>query len=141
MQLSMTPKFHLLMNHILDQLVDLNGFADMTEDRIERYHQLRERLRDRTRRIVNVEKSANTLAKLQHIMLDPKVLKEQSELVKATERKRKAGGTLKDEQHAIKKSARDEDRRIAREEVVNEERVILVAPRKMAAEDFRNKKM
>jgi hypothetical protein len=54
---SLTSKWHVLLNHAADQLEQMDGFADMGEDSIERNHQSREKnchrnshLRDKQRR-------------------------------------------------------------------------------------------
>jgi hypothetical protein len=139
MELPLTLKWHLLLNHSLTQLVALNGFADMSEDRIERYHQLRERLRDRTRRITDKIKVANTQAKLQQIIIDPRVIQQQQAIYDATTRKRKAAGTLKQENDSEKKIKRMEDREPAADEVKNEERVNISSGRKKMMEYFKGK--
>lgn len=41
LNLSFTPKFHMLYEHIPNYLMELNGFYDMGEDAIERCHQIR----------------------------------------------------------------------------------------------------
>jgi hypothetical protein len=40
---SSTPKWHVLLNHATDQLEQMDGFADMGEDSIERNHQSQEK--------------------------------------------------------------------------------------------------
>ena len=41
MNLSVTPKVHILLNHAADQLVKMGGFADVGEDHLEQAHQAR----------------------------------------------------------------------------------------------------
>ena len=41
MNMNSTPKFHTLYEHVPDLLLDMNGFYDMGEDDIERWHQIR----------------------------------------------------------------------------------------------------
>jgi hypothetical protein len=40
---SSIPKWHVLLSHAADQLEQMDGFADMGEDSIERNHQSREK--------------------------------------------------------------------------------------------------
>ena len=39
MNLSVTPKVHILLNHAADQLVKMGGFTDVGEDHLEQAHQ------------------------------------------------------------------------------------------------------
>ena len=41
--LSTTPKFHNLLDHVLEQMKDLNGFGDKLEDNVECLHHWQQR--------------------------------------------------------------------------------------------------
>ena len=43
MNVSYAPNFHMLCDHVPDALLKMNGFFDMGEDAIERWHQIRMR--------------------------------------------------------------------------------------------------
>jgi hypothetical protein len=54
MGLSMTPKWHMLLNHSIEFLIRTGGgLIEMGEDRIEGAHQLRERDRQQYSRLRN----------------------------------------------------------------------------------------
>ena len=63
MNLSITPKLHILLNHAIFQLAHTRGFADMREDRIERSHQDRMKNDSRLACIRNRNARMNSQAK------------------------------------------------------------------------------
>jgi hypothetical protein len=70
MGLSMTPKWHMLLNHAIEFLIRTGGgLIEMGEDRIERAHQLRERDSQRYSRLRNIFKMKASQAKYQNLRL------------------------------------------------------------------------
>jgi hypothetical protein len=61
----------VLLNHAANELADINAFADMGEDCIERNHQSREKDRHQHSRLRNPQQAKDSQARFQHIrMLD-----------------------------------------------------------------------
>ena len=65
--LSIILKFHLLVSHLPNFLLRMKGFSDITENRIEKYYQKKEKDRIRISRIAYSKKSKNSIAKSQLI--------------------------------------------------------------------------
>lgn len=65
--MTITHKLHLLLTHLVPQLRSENGIADMTESRIERYHQEKERDRVRVVRCNQQQQQKHSMAKMQQI--------------------------------------------------------------------------
>lgn len=68
MSLSFMPKFHVLYVHMPDLLLLMNGFKDMGEDAIERWHQICMRHHSRIRLLQSEHKQKNNQAKHEHII-------------------------------------------------------------------------
>jgi hypothetical protein len=66
---SSAPKWHVLLNHAANQLADMNGFADMDEDCIERNHQSCEKDRHQHSRLRNPQQAKDSQARFQHIRM------------------------------------------------------------------------
>jgi hypothetical protein len=59
LELSVTPKAHLMFHHLVDQMGELGGLADMPDDLIEFEHQRWKKLKQRTCNIRNFEQQNN----------------------------------------------------------------------------------
>jgi hypothetical protein len=67
-ELSMTPKWHMLLNHSVQLLERTGGgLVELGEDRIERAHQWRERDRHRYSRVRCISRMASCRAKIQNL--------------------------------------------------------------------------
>ena len=87
--LSQTPKWHLLLDHIVWLLKQTRGFADMGEDAIERFHQIRVRDETRLIRLRNETIIKNTQAKMQHTRMIGEVQRIKELVNGQSKRKRK----------------------------------------------------
>ena len=106
MNLSITPKLHILLNHAIFQLANTRGFADMREDQIERSHQDRMKNDSRLARVQNRNARMNSQAKRQeHLILD-KISNIQTDVHKNSKRRRSSNISLKEENDAIRKTKR-----------------------------------
>jgi hypothetical protein len=118
MQLPQTPKFHCLLRHAVSQLLSTGGgLCDLGEDGIERSHQ--ERLKDfrRFAGLKDFRSRTDLQTKYQHIRLMQVIKKTQEEVTKASTRTLKRDRSLAEESKEMKKSARDEKRAKAAQEV------------------------
>ena len=66
MNLSHTPKFHVLHEHTPSIIIEMNGFFDMGEDAIERWHQIRMRHHARIRSLRSAQVQKNCQEKYEH---------------------------------------------------------------------------
>ena len=65
--LSCTPKFHMLHEHVPNMLLEMNGLFDMGEDTIERWHQIRMCHHARIRTLRSSQRKKNSQAKYEHV--------------------------------------------------------------------------
>jgi hypothetical protein len=84
--MSFTPKFHTLLDHLLEQIRRVEGFVIMGEDRIERSHQTRAAHADQLLRLRNKTKLMDTQAKLQNVALVKEISDIQEEVSTKTKR-------------------------------------------------------
>jgi hypothetical protein len=84
MELSMTPKWHMLLNHLV-QLFERTGgdLVELGEDRIEWAHQWRERDRQCYSCLRRISRMASCKAKIQNLRLMAPIRKVQAEVIKA----------------------------------------------------------
>ena len=111
MNLSITPKLHILLNHAIFQLENTRGsntrgFADMREDRIERSYQDRMKNDSRLAWVRNRNARMNSQAKQQERLILDKILNIQTDVHKNSKRKRSSKISLKEENDAIRKTKR-----------------------------------
>jgi hypothetical protein len=130
MGLSMTPKWHMLLNHSVQLLERTGGgLVELGEDRVERAHQWRERDRQRHSRLRCISRMAACKAKVQNLrLMAPSVKKVQAEVVQKS--KRNLETCIKDVRAAAAKVERDEEREMIVQEVSAETRESLLHPRK-----------
>jgi hypothetical protein len=131
MGLSMTPKWHMLLNHAIEFLIRTGGgLIEMGEDRIERAHQLRERDRQRYSRLRNISKMKASQAKFQNLRLDPAIKLTQATVDEKSKRNLKRKVSLAEENLESARAARNETRQSVFEEVtMDEDRAPLTPPR------------
>jgi hypothetical protein len=131
MGLSMTPKWHMLLNHGIEFLVRTGGgLIEMGEDRIERAHQLRERDRQRYSRLRNISKMKASQAKFQNLRLDPAIKLTQATVELKSKRNLKRKVSLAEANLETAKAARNETRESVFDEVtMDEDRAPLTPPR------------
>jgi hypothetical protein len=87
MELSMTPKWHMLLNHYVQLLERTGGgLVELGEDRIERAHQWRERDRQRYSRLRCISRMASCKAKIQNLRLMAPIKKVQAEVIQSSKR-------------------------------------------------------
>jgi hypothetical protein len=108
--LSFTPKFHVLLNHLLCQLRWMKGFHDMGKDCIERSHQDRMRNEARLMRFRNKGLKMDLQAKFQGLKLTKEIQCIQAAVANNRKRKLTRKVPLADERKIEKKAKRDEKR-------------------------------
>ncbi len=121
MGLSNTHKFHLILDHGPDQLHDTDGFADMTEDAIERNHQERARITARIIRHRNDNMKKNCQAKIQHQATNQKLKDVQNAVHEKGKRKMQRVDTKSNETHQAKRQQREKDRVEAKASLANQD--------------------
>jgi hypothetical protein len=85
MELSMTPRWHMLLNHSVQLLERTGGgLAELAEDHIERAHQLRERDQQRYSRLRCISRMASCKAKIQNLRLMAPIKKVQAEVIQSS---------------------------------------------------------
>jgi hypothetical protein len=112
MQLSLTPKWHTLLDHGWKILATVGGFADMLEDRIEHHHQRRFRDDARLIRVRNQDQVKKSQAKFQNARVIAGVMKIQEQVKENAKRKQNKLVTLGDERATEKKVKRTEKREV-----------------------------
>ena len=137
MHLSYTPKFHVLFEHVPGTLRAMNGFFDMGEDAIERWHQIRTRHDARMRSLRSKERQKLNIAKHEHVTNNANVNNVMSDVNEKTEKNFKSRTTnaIKTRNSERKKSARDERRAAVKVEVENEDRAIMPTNRDRLKEE------
>jgi hypothetical protein len=143
MGLSMTPKWHMLLNHAIEFLIRTGGgLIEMGEDRIERAHQLRERDRQRYSRLRNILKMKASQAKFQNLRLDPGIKLTQASVEEKSKRNLKRKVSLFEENLESARAARNETRQSIYEEVaMDEDRAPLTPPRVSKIQKLRSNKI
>ena len=130
MGLSFTQKFHVLFEHLPDVLLELDGFYDMGEDAIERWHQMRLKHYARVRNLRNLERQKDIQAKHQEVQNDHSTKEVINEVNTLRKRKFKidhvSKATLNSQR---KKNARTSTRERIKNEVEQDERKTLPTPR------------
>jgi lysyl-tRNA synthetase class I len=133
---SSTPKWHVLLNHAANQLADMDGFADMGEDCIERNHQSREKDRHRHSRLRNPQQAKNSQARFQHIRMLDDVVGIQNKVREHSKRNLKRTiplGVQREEQRKAKRVAtRDENANY----ITNEPRLIMKTPKERTKQEY-----
>ncbi len=96
--LSMTPKWHMLLNHAIGFLIRTGGgLIEMGQDQIKRAHQLRERDRQRYSRLRNISKMKASQAKYQNLRLEPEIKLTQATVEEKSKRNLKRTVSLAEE--------------------------------------------
>jgi hypothetical protein len=104
---SFTPKFHVLLNHLLCQLRWMKGLHDMGKDRIKRSHQDRMRNEARLMGLRNKGLKMDLQAKIQGLKLIKEIQCIQAAVANNRKRKLTRKVPLADEREAEKKAKRD----------------------------------
>jgi hypothetical protein len=87
MELSMTPKWHMLLNHSVQLLERTgDGLVELGKDRIERTHQWRERDRQQYSRLRCISKIASCKANIQNLRLMAAITKVQAQVLQTSKR-------------------------------------------------------
>jgi hypothetical protein len=130
MGLSMTPKWHMLLNHGIELLIRTGGgLIKMGEDRIERAHQLWERDRQRYSCLRNISKMKALQAKFQNLRVDPAIKRTQATVEEKLKRNLKRKVLLAEENLDNARAARNETRESVFQEVtMDEDRAPLTPP-------------
>ena len=138
LNLSFTPKFHLLYEHTPHFLQTMNGFFDMGEDAIERWHQIRMRHHARIRSLRSENLQKQNQSKYEFTTTNSDIQK----LIEDVNNKRKRNIerriSLKSQNDNIKREARITRRRTIKQEVENEPRVKMKTPREKLKLDYRS---
>lgn len=138
LNLSYTPKFHMLYEHVPKFLLELNGFYDMGEDAIERWHQIRMRHHARIRSLRSQALQKRNQSKCEFATTDNSICEIMQEVKTSSKRNRTQNtATLKERNESRKKAARLNYREGVKEEVKNEERVRILTPHEKAKEDYK----
>jgi len=133
--LSFTPKMHVLLDHMTDQVKYIKGFTTMGEDRLERSHQWRFKVAMCLLRVRDEVKKMNIQAKQQHRQNMKEVQDIQQKVNVASTRKNKKRN-LKVEKDMIKKKSREDKR----DEKINEslDHIIIKDSRESIKDKIRN---
>ena len=138
LNLSFTPKFHMLYEHVPKFLLELNGFYDMGEDAIERWHQIRMRHHARIRSLRSQALQKCNQSKYEFTATDNSICEIIQEVKTSSKRNRVQNtATLKESNESRKKTVRLNYREGVKEEVKNEERVRILTPHEKAKEDYK----
>jgi hypothetical protein len=132
MVLSMTPKWHMLLNHAIEFLIRTGGgLIEMGEDRNKLAHQLRERDRQQQySRLRNISKMKASQAKYQNLRLEPEIKLAQATVEEKSKRNLKRTVSLAEENLKSARATRNEIRESVFEEVeMDEDRAPLTPPR------------
>ena len=108
--MSITPKLHTLLSYAIDQLVQTQGFTDMKEDAIERWHQRRFRKECQLIRLRNEDMIKRVQAKNENALMMAPVVNIQVQVKSETIRNLKRTESLAAERNAMKKARREEQR-------------------------------
>ena len=128
LQLSVTPKVHVLEDHLVEQLlkeehgVSLRGIGEFTEDFVEQAHQFGFRDEGRTRGLKDHAAKARSHSNWEHRALNPAVQLKHQEVTNITSRKRKRGEngmTAAEERKETKKTLKNDSRITALTATVN----------------------
>ena len=139
--LSLTHKWHLLMDHVVELLRITGGFVDMGEDVLERFHQTRVRDESRLNRLRNEGVVKNAQAKIQHTRMIHDVQKMKDEVHGASKRKRDPEKqSLGKVREAVKKQKREELREAAITSVMQQDpSQVLIPAREILKREIKNK--
>ena len=110
MGLSITPKCHVLLDHITKQVKYIEGFKTMCEDRMERSHQDSHTIRANLARMRNKTQLLNSQAKLQNISVMKSVKDIQEQVTRKSRRNLKRKTSLKTVNDLVKKQEREDIR-------------------------------
>jgi hypothetical protein len=136
MELSMTPKWHMLLNHLVQLLEKTGGgLVELGEDHIERAHQWRERDRQRYSRLRCISRMASCKAKIQNLRLMAPIKKVQAEVIQSS--KQNLARCLIKEGAAVAKVERAEVQEMIVEEDGEEPREPLLNPRKKMKKELK----
>lgn len=132
--LSFTPKFHMLYEHVPDLLLFMNGFEDLDEDVIERWHQIHIRHHSRITSLQSEHKQKNNQEKCEHVTNSYSVKEIITSVNNKTRRimKNTKGISLKTRNDTEKKAQRECRRNIVKEEVEKEDLTIMPSNRDRA---------
>jgi hypothetical protein len=133
---SSTPKFHVLLNHAADQLEQMNGFADMGEDSIERNHQTREKDRHRHSRLRDKQQAKDSQARFQNIRTLDEIKKVQSQVQDHSRRNLKRAVPLRVERELVRSAKRIATRDGNSDLIQNETRAIMPTPRNRLKREY-----
>ncbi len=133
---SSTPKWHVLLNHAANQLADMDGFADMGEDCIERNHQSREKDRHRHSRLRNPQQAKNSQARFQHIRMLDDVVGIQNKVREHSKRNLKRIIPLGVEREEQRKAKRVATRHENANYITNEPRLIMKTPKERMKQEY-----
>jgi hypothetical protein len=122
MGLSMTPKWHMLLNHAVKFLSRTGGgLTEMGQDRIKRAHQLQERDRQQYSRLRNISKMKALQAKYQNLRLEPEIKLAQATVEEKSKRNLKRTVSLAEDSLNSARATRNAIREPVFEEVEMDE--------------------
>ena len=128
----------MLYEHVPKFLLELNGFYEMGDDAIERWHQIRMRHHTRIRPLRSQALQKRNQSKYEFATTDDSICEIMQEVKTSSKRNRiQNTATLKERNESRKKTARLNYREGVKEEVKNEERVRILTPHEKAKEDHK----
>ena len=138
---SQTPKWHLLLDHIVWLMKVTGGFVDMGEDVVERFHQYRCRDEAQLIWLRNQTIIKNAQAKFQNTRMIPSIIEWRGKVTaKFTRKRKREGPTLGKERKAVKKMEQEIKRDGAIESVSQQtDTISMVAPREKLMEELKKK--
>ena len=137
MNFSYAPKFHVLHEHILSILQEMNVFFDMGEDAIERWYQVRTRHFARIRSLRSEEKQKLNAAKHEHAANDHNINNATSNVANEAKRnvKKEESATLKNRKSQTKKELREAKRLEVKGEIEEEDHTMMPTSRERLKQD------
>ena len=103
MGLSNTPKWHMILDHAIQQLRRIGGFRDMLEDAIERSHQQRVADEARLVRLRNEKEVKRSQCKFQNARMIQGVVDVRTQIMTNRKRKMTATDTLQERRETAKR--------------------------------------
>lgn len=119
LELSHTPKLHILLDHTIDQVRLFGGVADLAEDFVEKTHQISKRLDHATARMNSQRFRDKEMAKIRRkwTMTNPKVQNQITTVKEAARRKNRKDSSPRKK---FKKDTVKEAKTIKREQVIKD---------------------
>jgi lysyl-tRNA synthetase class I len=125
----------VLLNHAANQLADINAFADMGEDCIERNYQSREKDRHQHSHLRNPQQAKDSQARFQHIIMLDDVVGIQNKVRQHSKRNLKRAIPLGVEREEQRKAKQVVTRHENANFITNEPHLIMKTPKERTKQE------